>query len=353
MTYLHSNIERSNSYNTKIGTILVLGAGGMIGRHLTHLLRETNPHFVIETLHGSAGSPAVQIASQIWFVDRSDPSSLVSLFYQTKPSIVIDLCCYDEFNARCLLPALKLGYTQRLLIVSTIAVTFSHPSTRIPHKALFKLDPRFPYSYKKALMERVVLKEDAFNHCSTTLIRPTEVHSGNDHRAIYFASRLILGQRFFYFPNAAKNTVQPVVVSDLCKVIQDLLYIDDKGVHIHNIAGPRYFKISVLIRSLAEQLGVASPRFKCMRQRAEIFLANRPYGYNRSYEIEKEKTNVSFTWPETDPLKTWANAKQFKRIAETMPAEQLKNILEAISIEHHMAFKYKPKRIIYQNGINK
>ena len=161
--------------------VLITGAGGFVGGHLTAALRTSHPGWVLDAPGGSAG------------VDVTDPQAVEHWIRSARPDIVVHLAAVAAVTASVKDPRLAwrvnldgvlnvvLAMQQHapdahLLFVSSAEVYGQSLETGLPVDESALLQPVNPYAASKAAAD-ILVRQAAAGGLSATIARPFN-HTG-------------------------------------------------------------------------------------------------------------------------------------------------------------------------------
>ena len=159
--------------------VLITGAGGFVGRHLTAALQARHPDWVLDAPAGSDGGISL---------DVTDAAAVESWIQQTQPDIIVHLAAVAAVTASVKDPRLAwrvnldgtlnlvLAMQERapkahLLFISSAEVYGDSLNTSAPITETALLQPVNPYAASKAAAD-ILVRQAAIAGLSSTIVRP-------------------------------------------------------------------------------------------------------------------------------------------------------------------------------------
>ncbi len=304
--------------------ILITGASGFIGRHLSETLlrsghqvrvllrRETDEHFFsvqpTETVRGDLRSRET--------IDKavSGVDVVIHLAAVLGPSQIREKIFYDvnvRATADLLKTAQKSGVRQ-FIYGSTVGVLGDVAGVVADESA--ECSPESVYEKTKCEAEFIV-REAQSQSFNITVIRPAWVYGPGDRRTFKLINAI--ASKKFMFVGKAGNLQHPVFISDLVTGIMLCVNNERAAGEIYHLGGPEIVTVRKLCTTAASILGVSLPRVSLPLFAAKILarfsekifdLAGKEapvdrgkvdfFVKNRAYSIEKAKRELSYN-PET------------------------------------------------------
>jgi nucleoside-diphosphate-sugar epimerase len=254
------------------GSVLVTGAAGFMGRHLTLHLAE-----------GGRGVRAIDVQSNVDFGhdrvrysvrDIRDTDNLRVLLEGVEvvhhlASVHLDVHAdedvFDAVNVRAaeaLVDACVGAGVRRLVHTSSVGI-FGHVANPPAGEDAPK-NPNHAYGRSKLAGERAVLKRAADVGLETVVLRPAWVYGPGCPRTAKLA-RAVRKGRFFYVGDGS-NLRHPVYVDDM---VEAYLRAENASSEVSGrtyiIAGPRAMPLHEMVATFAEVLGLGAPRLRVPR----------------------------------------------------------------------------------------
>ncbi|MFD6286000.1 aminotransferase class I/II-fold pyridoxal phosphate-dependent enzyme [Streptomyces sp. NPDC060205] len=253
-----------------VADVLVTGASGFIGGHLTRRLTEHGHHVRVLVREGSDRSAFADLDVEVATGDLSDPQSLrraasgVRHVYNCA-GLSADWGPWEEFRrinvdgSRTLVEAAHhAGTVERLLHLSTTDV-YGYPVTPCDESA----EPRdigLPYNRSKVLGERAVRQAAERTGLPVTVVRPVSVYGPRSKDFVIEIATLLLSRQMVYVRGGAVPAGL-VYVGNLVDGMIAACASDTAVGKAYNMRDPDPTTWREYVEALARGLGVKPPAF--------------------------------------------------------------------------------------------
>jgi nucleoside-diphosphate-sugar epimerase len=239
--------------------ILVTGASGFIGRHLTAALTERGDKVraLVRSAAGARGLPegVDVVRGDVTDVDSLRPAAAgVDLVFHLAGGYRDEgpeLHAVHVTGTANLLSVLKPG--TRVVYVSSTSVYGWDQSWPAHHNS--PPAPVAPYGEAKLAAEGLV---SAWTGGPTAIARPTITYGPGDTRGMLARAVGLMSRGVRWFPGDGQNRIHLLHVDDL---VNGLMLLGEKGAGVYVLAGPEATPVARIFALLAAGAGLKRPRF--------------------------------------------------------------------------------------------
>jgi nucleoside-diphosphate-sugar epimerase len=254
------------------GRVLVTGAAGFVGSHLTPYLAARGFEVRAIDVHPPAGYAAKSVDFRVQ--DIREPKGLAAALEGIDTvfnlaSVHLDVHAtsaqFESVNVRAVEQLIALGAAarvRRLVQVSSVGV-YGHVAAP-PAAEDAPLDPENDYERTKAAGEAAARRAAGECGLDVVIVRPSWVYGlGCPRTAKLIAA---LRKRRFFFIGRGENLRHPIYIDDLNAALELTAAAgpEVRG-RTFNIAGPRWMTLAEMVGEFARALGVAPPTWHAPR----------------------------------------------------------------------------------------
>jgi nucleoside-diphosphate-sugar epimerase len=258
--------------------VLVTGAAGFIGSHLTRRLASLGAP--VRAVDVQPGPPAPQGAGIDYHrIDLRETGRLEPLLDGVRTvyhlaSVHLEVHAgeaeFEAVNVRAvadLVAACARRRVGRLIHTSSVGI-FGHVA-RPPAGEDAPKNPQSPYERTKLAGEQAALREAAAAGLPIVVLRPAWVYGPGCPRTAKLARALRRGR--FFFVGTGDNLRHPLYIDDMIDAFLAAAEAPPGALgKTYIIAGPRYLTLRELVDTFARVLGVSSPRLALPRRLAYL-----------------------------------------------------------------------------------
>ena len=250
--------------------IAITGASGFVGSNLTYYLRDRG-YNVIALARSKEKAQAFNGQEVIGRVaDVTDPDSLKTAFQDVE--VVIHLaalftnpeCTWNDYyqinveGTRNVLEAAMHSGVRRVIHCSTVGVAMGAGSPPYSEKTPYSAPAWDKYETTKCEGEKLALDFHRSNGLPLVAIRPAQVYGPGDTRKAKFYRMVKNG----IIVNPGRTLKHLIYIDDLCRAFEIALVSDKAVGDVFIIAGDKPTALSDLVRLIADELGVSTPRVR-------------------------------------------------------------------------------------------
>lgn len=209
--------------------ILFLGGPGNISESTIRYFLSKG-HMVAVLKRSCGGVMGLENKIRLFLGDRRNETDLITCFHEFQPEIIVDCCCFEPWEARLCINAVKKCSCRRFIFVSTADV-YGYPLSSLPmHEDDVWRETNSHYAEWKKQIEGIYKDAFSVGNPSLTIVRPSyslgktfALSSFERDRGKYLVTRLRQG-RPIYSPgdgttlidaNAAYNT--GMMIARICE----------------------------------------------------------------------------------------------------------------------------------------
>ncbi|MCF3961479.1 NAD-dependent epimerase/dehydratase family protein [Streptomyces fuscigenes] len=253
------------------GNVLVIGAGGQMGRVAVAALAEDGWEVTAASRGGGrdAAWPAEVRAVPL---DRADGAALAAVVGEGS-DVVVDLVAYDAEHAEQLIGLATAGRIGSAVVVSTAAVYEDDRGRNFDTQAEPDGFPRYPvpvpesqrtvapggatYGTRKVRLEQRLA--EAGDVLPTTVLRAGAVHGVHCRtpRELYFVKRMLDGRRRHALAFGGASRFHPTHTSNIGELIR--LAARAPGSRVLNAADPQAPSVAEIAAAIGRVMGVETP----------------------------------------------------------------------------------------------
>lgn len=250
--------------------IAITGASGFIGNNLTHYLSDRGHHVIalarsaekVRALNGNRVLGRVadltdQDALKTALKDAEAVIHLAALF--TNPE-----CTWNDYyrvnveGTKNVLEAAMQSGVRRVVHCSTVGVAMSSGSPPYSEKSPYSPPSWDKYETTKCEGEQLVLDFHHTKGLPVVVIRPAQVYGPGDTRKAKFYRMVKKG----IIVNPGRTLKHLIYIDDLCRAFEIALLSDKAVGEVFIIAGDKPTALSDLVKLIADELGVSTPRVR-------------------------------------------------------------------------------------------
>ena len=328
--------------NLASGPVLVTGAAGFIGSHLTRRLMESG-HRVV-ALDDLSGGFRDNLPADADFVEASvlDQDRLTKLFEKHKFRHVYHLAAYAaeglshfirKFNySNNVLGSMNLinlsvcHGVERFVFTSSIAV---YGSNQVPMHERMAPSPEDPYGIAKYAVELDLRAAHELFGLQYTVFRPHNVYGeyqniGDRYRNVIgiFMNQLALGQPLTIFGDGQQQRAFSYI-DDVVWPMVACLDMPETACDVFNVGSDEPYTVNVLAEAVMDAMGVKG-KIRNLAARKEVIIAYSDHGKLRAVFKDMPKPV-----PLTEGLKkmaTWAKRQKPRKTKLSLELEIEKNL---------------------------